>query len=1033
MTLQMLKQRGEMEWMQASCTIAFLLHSLLVGSGEAFSSEVIFCVKLTANTTCGSDHQCQLCETLDYYFNNVDSVINRQKNATIIFMAGYHNSSIGTLSAITVPIISLIGEKTMTVTIECPGIDFLNNSKVSIQNLALNKTRVHTLVSTMAVSKPLMLQLTSVKLQNCTEFQLRPSHEEIFIDSTFIEVVFNMCTLENNNVLTLKGAKASLIDCSILNSPVDAYSSEITISGETEIKYSEPNKSAIASYSSNVTLLGSVSFVNNSGIRGGAMALYSSTLFITAGADVLFANNTVIDKGGAIYTDATIEPYSINSPYWLSSVFSCFYQLLSCTSTTHVQYNLRFANNFAPNGGDDIYGGRITSELCHSTESFESCNLTISQLHKSGRGLSSITSEPTRVCLCDDKGEPQCLNDSYSSENRTVYPGESFSVPLAIVGEEFGTTLGTIHANFLSNAYALLHPISQYGQVINNLLCNDLNYTVYSKLTDREETMYITPIHMDIREVIMYKEVGCNTQACLYYTPIFIYITILPCPSGFNLIGEPPRCDCCQVLTDHHIECEIVNGTGYFLWSGNVWINITKQGDSYVNRCPFDYCKISSKKIDVKHLNSQCAFNRTGRLCGGCKENYSLAIGSSHCIHCPNNNHLALLIFFAAAGFLLVFFISAFNLTVSQGMINGLIFYANVVWVNDNIMLPLSDINIFLRVFLAWLNLDFGIECCFFTGLDAFSKTWLQYVFPIYTAGLFIAGVKYSSKLSKLFGDRSVPVLATLLFLSYTKLLHTIITSLELAPLISMPNGLREYVWYVDGNLNYGKHPHIFLLIAALFCLFLFWLPYTILLLVMQWLRRFPDLTVSRWITRYKPFFDAYYAPLKDQHQYWFGVLLLIRGILLLISSLTVNLNPTVSLFLHLGAAPLLLWYMNYRRVYKQKCVLILESCFLVNLIILVGGMTYMDTAEQKVTLTTISVVCAFVKFCGIVVWNVFQSLVSICRQEHIQAESNNTGTRRQPEHQITYTECTVEAKDDQFRDSILENTPLLTDKSTEY
>ena len=147
-----------------------------------------------------------------------------------------------------------------------------------------------------------------------------------------------------------------------------------------------------------------------------------------------------------------------------------------------------------------------------------------------------------------------------------------------------------------------------------------------------------------------------------------------------------------------------------------MWIKITDKGVSYVNWCPFDYCKTLHKKIDNKNPpDSQCAFNRAGRLCGGCEEGYSLAIGSSHCIHCPNNNNLALLIFFAAAGFLLVFFISAFNLTVTQGLINGLIFYANIVWMNRNVILPHSDINIVLRAFLAWLNLDFGIECCFFS------------------------------------------------------------------------------------------------------------------------------------------------------------------------------------------------------------------------------------------------------------------------------------------------------------------------------
>ena len=153
------------------------------------------------------------------------------------------------------------------------------------------------------------------------------------------------------------------------------------------------------------------------------------------------------------------------------------------------------------------------------------------------------------------------------------------------------------------------------------------------------------------------------------------------------------------------------------------------------------------------------------------------------------------------------------------------------------------------------------MDVFFFQGLNAFWKTWLQFVFPFYTAGLFIVGAQHSSKLSELFGNRSVPVLATLLFLSYTKLLHAIITSLELAPLISIPEDSRQCVWYVDGNLDYGEFPHFTLLIAALICLFLFWLPYTILLLVMQWLRKLPSLIISRWITRYKPIFDAYYAP----------------------------------------------------------------------------------------------------------------------------------------------------------------------------
>ena len=174
-----------------------------------------------------------------------------------------------------------------------------------------------------------------------------------------------------------------------------------------------------------------------------------------------------------------------------------------------------------------------------------------------------------------------------------------------------------------------------------------------------------------------------------------------------------------------------------------MWVIIEEDALLYstCTHCPFDYCNVTGIAINLQDdSDSQCAFNRAGRLCGHCKDNYSLAIGSSHCIHYPNNNNLALLIFFAAAGFLLVFFISAFNLTVTQGTINGLIFYANIVWTFQSIFFPqelvLNPVLTFLKTFIAWVNLDFGIETCFFNGLTAPWKTGLQFIFPFYYGSL---------------------------------------------------------------------------------------------------------------------------------------------------------------------------------------------------------------------------------------------------------------------------------------------------------
>ena len=68
---------------------------------------------------------------------------------------------------------------------------------------------------------------------------------------------------------------------------------------------------------------------------------------------------------------------------------------------------------------------------------------------------------------------------------------------------------------------------------------------------------------------------------------------------------------------------------------------------------------------------------------------------------------------FTLAGPELVAVIKLLDLTISQGTLNGLIFYANIVKGNEYIFLPQGQTNP-LTHFIAWLNLDLGVETCFF-------------------------------------------------------------------------------------------------------------------------------------------------------------------------------------------------------------------------------------------------------------------------------------------------------------------------------
>ena len=123
----------------------------------------------------------------------------------------------------------------------------------------------------------------------------------------------------------------------------------------------------------------------------------------------------------------------------------------------------------------------------------------------------------------------------------------------------------------------------------------------------------------------------------------------------------------------------------------------------------------------------------------------SLVLGSDQCLNC-SNTYLLLLLPFAVAGVVLVAFIKLLDITVSSGFINGLIFYSNIVKVNEHIFLPHRTTNP-ITLFISWFNLDLGIETCFYDGLDAYAKAWLQFVFPFYLwciAGLIIISARYS-------------------------------------------------------------------------------------------------------------------------------------------------------------------------------------------------------------------------------------------------------------------------------------------------
>ena len=470
----------------------------------------------------------------------------------------------------------------------------------------------------------------------------------------------------------------------------------------------------------------------------------------------------------------------------------------------------------------------------------------------------------------------------------------------------------------------------------------------------------------------------------------------MPCPPGF-MLSFTQKCDCNNQLRSlPDVACNIQYST--LQRRGLVWIGpLTDDNDTITDvvsseNCPLNYCKDEAVSFQLNASSAQCNYNHSGLVCGGCQPGLSLALGTAQCLKC-SNEYLTLLIPFALAGVVLVFFIKLLDLTVPLGLINGLIFYANIIKPSEYIFLPQNNTNP-LTIFISWLNLDLGIETCFFSGLTAYGKAWLQFVFPFYIwaiAGLIIASARYSIRVARITGYNSVPVLATLSLLSYAKLLRTIITVMSYT-IVDYPQGSKA-VWSADGNIDYLGPKHAPLFVAALATLLFLWLPYTLLLLLGQWLRRIDNRLLTRMLMKIKPFLDAHYGPLKDKHYYWFGALLFIRIVILLISAVVPANNFSVFTFsISVSAGALVVFTAIGPAVYRSKVTSVFETALFINLALLGLAKFYVYAAggnQAAVTYLLISV--AFAQFLGLVMYRVFSVLKPFFFHYRKRFINNNT------------------------------------------
>ena len=878
------------------------------------------------------------------------------------------------------------------------------------------------------------------------------------------------------STVTFNGETSLLNNQARQGGAVLGIESTILLYGTTTIANNTATNSSgggISLHQSHLEIKGSCNVSGNYAMRGGGIHAKSSTISVyQKGGTLQFINNTA-ENGSGLYLEINPKLYLLKSeaedakvhrdlliftgnhahyggavyvaddtnPGACSPNIECFIQTLAQYRfpgrITINTVNIHFSGNMATEHGPNMFGGLLDRCVPSSLAEVYIKHPNLGKQYYDGvdylQNLSnttpdSIASPPVRVCFCNNESEQNC---SYQPPPIKVKKGEAFNVSLVAVDQVNHSVVANIISSLAHDG--ILSEGQQTQTVGKN--CTNLTFSVFSP--------------SDSESINLFADGPCGSSE-LSIRKLDIHFLKCTCPVGFQPNDESvTRCECIcnSTLSPYITHCNI-NTTSIIRENTNAWITYINDTDppGYVihPNCPFDYCQPQTINVSI-NLNlpngadAQCAFNRTGTLCGACQEHLSLSLGSSRCLPCPSHWPAVFVIIFLAAiiaGILLVIALLALNITVAVGLINGFIFYANIMSANSAVFFPSSEPSL-PTVFVAWLNLDLGFDVCFFDGLDTYIKTWLQLAFPVYIISLVVVIVvvaEYSPKFAILIGKRDpVATLATLILLSYAKLVLITIKALSFA-VIDYPDGSQETVWLPDANVKYFQGKHAALVIVAFF-LILVGVPYTILLLLWQWIVRAPRWNIFKWTrnTKLNAFISAYHVPYNSRYRYWTGLLLLVRVILYITTSLTVSDKPQVSLLatiILIGGLYLFKGGMGV--MFKKSIADIVETIAFFNLLALAAFSQYefkTDPTKQTAVAYT-STITILLLLVGVIAYHMHL----LIRKEKTTTELNQHIPAPPSNNEVTYSTIEIPKRqhpppdsDDEELNTDDENRPLIT------
>ena len=883
---------------------------------------------------------------------------------------------------------SRLAHTALTIINRCNGYNKVNIENCTFKNnYMLSHTKKFYVTLRPLIDVLVAHDFKSVSFKQC-KFT-KNYHANIFISIVIRES--NMCNVKENSVISVVAAATniSFVACQFIGNEVTElinaiaiyHKSNLLIIGPTQIKRT---KSGTYRYLNNRYNVMSICYMNVDLIGPIVISFnYANTIMSFDKCDVSHncnvtyeSNNCVLQVINLISSYIKVMEYAtitllknqfknnlISSNYFQSNLNPpCLFQFVTLKNLKTVSpahYSVNIIDNIYANRKP--FKGLIKKEMClyplyHFTPHCKWIPTAAfhkyipKDIYQQIIKFSNQNYTYHKICHCTQNGAINCSVDTLGA----VYPGQMLQVELCTPCNDKPSTLyAEVNSIHLPATACKVAPKTKIINTISNYSKN-ITFTIVSEGTNECE-LYLTAASPDT---------GSITEA--------FYVQIKSCPIGFTL--QSGICDCDLVLSSYIYKCYIDHSA--IRRPDKTWVTVHTEGNNtkyLISSCPMDYCLPHSSDINLLYSDLQCQFKRAGILCSQCRHHLSMVFGSSRCMECTYV-HVFITIIVIVAGIVLVTLLYLLNLTVTNGNINGIIFYANVVSINDSVFL--ANVNVLkpLKVFMSFANLDLGIETCFYNGMDSYAKMWLQLFFPFYLiiiAASFIIASRYSYRILRLTYTRSLPVLATLFLLSYTGVLRTVSTVLfSYSTITHLPSGHKQIVWSIDASVPLFGLKFTILFITCLM-LFLVLIPFNIILMFTRYLSQF------RIINHFKPLLDAFHGSYKDGCYNWVALQITMRCLLFVMHTFQTRHKLIVSTLL------LIIFSTCSGCIYphKNKMVNIQEMALLINLTILYA-VSYQSNERILMIITNVMISLAFVQLLIIALYH-FLTYTCHCNMAH--------------------------------------------------